>query len=76
MRKQGFLMSSTQLPTVLECSSIRINDEDLENMNVREHPRNINFKQFEENSLNGLEGSLSVPFFRLRWLAAKTTFWN
>jgi hypothetical protein len=52
MRKGGFLASSVEMPNELNCSSIRMNDEEEVKVNPRNQrqlaaPKTMAFKQFE-----------------------------
>lgn len=79
---QAFNAYEDEFKNTLECSSIRLNAEDenelMEIRNTNTHPKEIKIlaKRYEENSLAGFEQSLSVSLSLCRCLATRTTSYS
>lgn len=74
---------SMEMPNELNCSSIRVNQEEEDpqlytarNTLNAPYSKNKFFKQFEQNSINGLEGSLSVHIVVARCQQIKKKYWS
>lgn len=79
---QAFTTYEEEFKNTLECSSIRLNaEDDNELIDFKNNPNNqkelkVLAKRYEEHSLNGFEQSLSVRITLPRCQATRTTFWS